>query len=157
MTTGVATDRTFGLRHGEITDKIIGFFYDVYNELGPGFLESVYKQSMLVACTERGMRARRQVPIPVSYHGHVVGEFYADLLVEEVVVVELKTARAIDSSHEAQLLHYLKATDKELGLILNFGSKPQIRRLILDNAQKLRRAAPEPNDPWKSVVNLVRQ
>ncbi len=136
------------LKHGALTEKIIGVFYDVYNELGPGFLESVYEEALLIALREIGLQAGRQVPIPVWFRGHKVGDFYADLVVENTVVLELKTARNIDSAHEAQLLHYLKATTFELGLILNFGPKPQVRRLLLDNEQKLRRPKKEEKDPW---------
>ncbi len=136
------------LKHGVLTEKIIGLFYDVYNELGPGFLESVYEEALLIALQEVGLHTGRQVPIPVWFRGHKIGDFYADLVVENTVVLELKTARNIDPTHEAQLLHYLKATTFELGLILNFGPKPQVRRLLLDNEQKLWRPKKEEKDPW---------
>ena len=136
------------LKHGALTERIIGVFYDVYNELGPGFLESVYEEAFLIALQEIGLEVGRQVPIPVWFRGRRVGDFYADLLVEKTVVLELKTARNIDSAHEAQLLHYLKATTFELGLILNFGARPQVRRLLLDNEQKLRQPKKEEKDPW---------
>ena len=155
MNTSVVSDRTFGLKYGELTSRIIKTFYDVYNELGPGFLESVYEHSMLYALSDAGLSARRQVPIPVNFRGRIVGEFFADLVVNDVVVLEIKTARTIDRAHEAQLLHYLKATDFELGLILNFGPRPQLRRLILDNEQKQFCPLPvdDSGDPWQSVVN----
>ena len=99
------------LKHEEITEQIIGTFYNVYNELGFGFLESVYETCMTIALTESGLRVRRQVPIAIWSHGTKVGDYFADLLVEEKVIVELKAARLLDRVHEAQLLHYLKATD----------------------------------------------
>jgi len=129
-----------GFKHGEITRKIIRVFYDVYNELGYGFLESVYEKSLQIALIEMGLQAVRQVDIPVSFRGQSVGEFSADLLVEGCVLIELKAARAIDSSHEAQLLNYLRATNIEVGLVLNFGLRPQLKRLIYDNPRKLIRA-----------------
>jgi GxxExxY protein len=131
-----------GLKHGELTQKIIGVFYDVYNELGHGFLESVYEDAMVIALREAGLEAGRQIPIPVWFRRHRIGEFKADIVVEGKIVLELKTVRTLDPTHEAQLLHYLKATEFEIGLLLNFGSRPQFRRLILDNDEKRIRLKP---------------
>lgn len=122
--------------HEDVTAPIIGAFYDVHHELGPGFLESVYERSILIALEKRGMRAYRQVPVTVYYAGHVVGDFVADLMVENRVIVELKACRALDAVHEAQLLNYLRATHIEVGLLLHFGAKPAFRRLILTNDRK---------------------
>lgn len=122
--------------HRELTEKIIGVFYDVYNELGHGFLESVYETAMMIALTDRSLRVEQQVEVPVWFRGGQIGTFYADLLVEGVVIVELKAVRSIDPSHEAQLLHYLRATEIELGLLLNFGVRPEIKRKIYDNPRK---------------------
>jgi GxxExxY protein len=130
------------LLHEELTGKIIGIFYDVYNELGHGFLESVYQKAMYVALQAEGFTVEQQHTIAVQFRGVQVGEFFADLLVNDVVILELKVARTIDSSHEAQLLHYLKATDCEIGLLLNFGDRPQFRRLIFDNHKKQIRENP---------------
>jgi len=130
------------LKHAELTDKIIGVYYDVYNELGYGFLESVYEESMAMALGEVGLQAQRQVAVPVLFRGHQVGDFRADLLVEHKVLLELKAARTLDRSHEAQLLHYLRATEIEIGLLLNFGEKPQFRRLLFDNERKKIRTHP---------------
>ena len=121
-----------GLKFPELTERIIGIFYDVYNELGYGFLESVYEESLVLALREASLRVGRQVPIP----GHRVSEFRADVLVEERVLLELKCSRVLEQSHEAQLLHYLKATEIEVGLLLNFGTRPQFRRLVFDNERK---------------------
>jgi GxxExxY protein len=123
--------------HHELTEKIIGVFYDVYNELGHGFLESVYETAMSIALEEKGLKVERQVEIPVWFRGRQIGTFFADLLVEGVVIVELKAVRSIDPAHEAQLLHYLRATEIELGLLLNFGVRPEIKRKIYDNPRKI--------------------
>ena len=127
---------TVGLKHVALTEKIIGVFYAVYNEVGYGFLESVYVKSMQIARTEAGLRVERQVPIAVWFRGHQVGAFFADLLVEGLIILELKSARAIDPSFEAQLLDYLRATAIEVGLILNFGPRPEVKRLAFDNDRK---------------------
>ena len=129
-------------KHGEITQKIIGVFFEVYNELGHGFLESVYEKSLEVALNAMGVRVRRQIEVPVWFRNHQVGDFTADMLVDDCVLVELKAARTLDSSHEAQLLNYLRATEIEVGLLLNFGLKPQFKRLIFDNPRKSIRENP---------------
>ena len=123
--------------HSELTEKIIGTFYEVYNQLGFGFLESVYQKAMIIALKQTGFEAIAEAPIRVSFRGHEVGSFYADLLVEKRVILELKAARAIESAHEAQILNYLRASDVEVGLLLNFGPRPQVRRLIFDNLRKI--------------------
>jgi len=125
-----------GLKHKELTDKIIGVFYEVYNELGHGFLESVYERAIAIALSQAGMQVERQLPLEVTFRGHVVGDFRADLIVERSVILELKAAAGIDPSHEAQLLNYLRATEIEVGLVLNFGSKPQFKRMVFENSRK---------------------
>ena len=126
------------IKHRELTYKIIGVFYDVYNELGHGFLESVYQKSLGLALNSAGY-ARWPVAIPVSFRGHEVGHFEGDMLVEKSVLLELKAVRTLDGSHQAQLLNYLRATEVEVGLLLNFGVKPEFKRLLFDNSRKLRR------------------
>ena len=128
-------------KHQDVTDKIIGVFYEVYNELGYGFLESVYEKALVLALTSAGLKVATQYPLPVWFRGECVGEFRADLLVSECVVVEVKAVRTIESAHEAQVLNYLKASKIELGLVLNFGPKPQIRRLAFSNSRKKGAAA----------------
>lgn len=135
------------LKHSELTEKIIGIFYDVYNELGHGFLESTYSEAMLMALLEAGLSAEREISVPVWFRGRRVGQYYADLIVENMVLLELKTARSIESAHEAQLLHYLRATEVEVGLLFNFGPRPQFRRLLFDNPRKQIRV-----NPCKSVA-----
>ena len=137
------------LKHGGITDRILGIFYDVYNELGYGFLESVYEESLLIGLREAGFTVDRQVPVPVWFRNHKVGDFRADLLVENAVLLELKSARNLEKAHEAQLLHYLKSTEIEVGMLLNFGTRPQFRRLLFDNERKKIRV-----DPCKSVAGV---
>jgi GxxExxY protein len=137
------------LKYADITGKIIGIFYDVYNELGYGFLESVYEESLVIALRQAGMFVNRQVSIPVWFRNQKVGDFRADITVEECVLLELKCAKVLDPAHEAQILHYLRYTDIEVGLLLNFGSKPQFRRLLFDNERKKIR-----ENPCKSVAGV---
>ena len=124
------------LKHRELTQKIIGVFYEVYNELGHGFLESVYQKSLSFALTEAGLVVHSPVDIPVWFRGHRVGNFEGDVLVERCVLLELKAVRALDSSHKAQLLNYLRAPHVEVGLLLNFGARPEFKRLAYDNSRK---------------------
>jgi GxxExxY protein len=127
------------LKYKDLTYNVIGIFYDVYNELGHGFLESVYHRSLGFALESAGLKVRSHVKIPVWFRGQRVGLFEGDLLVEECMLLELKTARCLDLSHHAQLLNYLRATDIEAGLLLNFGVKPEFRRLLVENSQKVGR------------------
>ena len=138
-----------GLKHAGLTEQIIGIFYDVYNELGHGFLESVYEESLVIALREAGLEVRSQVPVPVWFRRHKVGEFRADMLVENEIILELKSARLLEPSHEAQLPPYLKSTNVEVGLLLNFGIRPQFRRLLFDNERKKIR-----ENPCKSVAGV---
>ena len=119
-------------KYAELTQKVIGVFYEVYNELGPGFLESIYQKSLALALESAGLTTHSRVDIPVWFRGHQVGQFEGDLLVEKCVLLELKAVRALDSSHQAQLLNYLRATGIEVGLLLNFGPKPEFKRLAFD-------------------------
>lgn len=130
------------LKHRELTKKVIGVFFQVYNELGYGFLESVYHRSLELALVSEGLKICSPIKIPVRFRGHVVGNFEGDIMVERSVLLELKSARCLDSSHQAQLLNYLRATDIEVGLLLNFGIKPEFKRLIFDNARKASRERP---------------
>ena len=127
-----------GLKHRDLTQKIIGVFYEVYNELGHGFLESVYEAAFEVALTAKGLTVLRQIEVPVWFRGKKIGDFTADMLVERCVLLELKAGRALDPAHEAQLLNYLRATEIEVGLLFSFGLKPQFKRLAFDNARKQR-------------------
>ena len=104
-----------------LTGQIIEACFEVINELGAGFLESVYQQALLIALAQKGLRARSQAPISVMFRGQSVGDFYADVLVEDKVIVELKAVSALTPAHQAQVINYLKATGIEVGLLINFG------------------------------------
>jgi len=125
-----------GELHRDLTQVIIGVFYQVYNELGQGFLESVYERAMVILLEEFELLVERQKPISVYFRNRRVGDFRIDLLVERSVALELKVCRSLDPVHEAQLLNYLRATDLEVGLVLNFGEKPEVRRLVLTSDRK---------------------
>lgn len=117
----------------DITYAINGAIFEVNSILGPGFLEKVYENALLIELKRRGLKVKNQVPISVSYKGEVVGAYTADLLVEENVIVELKTVENLDKVHEAQLLNYLKATGLHVGLLVNFKrKKADIKRMVLD-------------------------
>jgi GxxExxY protein len=123
-------------KYKEITDKIISAFYKVYNSLGYGFLEKVYENALIIELKDRGMMAVPQAQIQVFYKGNTVGEYYADIVVEDKIIVEIKAGRDLAPEHEAQLLNYLKATDMEVGLLLNFGPEPQVKRKLFNNDRK---------------------
>src|SRR5437660_5025066 len=125
-----------GLKHKELTETIIGVFYEVYNELGHGFLESVYEKAFEYALASKGLEVLRQIDVPVWFRDQKVGDFVADVLVNMSALLELKAARTLDSAHEAQLLNYLRATEIEVGILFNFGIKPEFRRLAFDNSRK---------------------
>lgn len=124
------------MKHEEITEQIIKAFYKVYNTLGYGFLEKVYENAMHIELTEMGFKVERQKRILVYYNENIVGDYSADLTVEDVVICELKTHERLLEDNENQLINYLKATAIEVGLLLNFGKKPEIRRKIYDNDKK---------------------
>ena len=124
------------LLHEEITKQIIRAFYTVYNELGYGFLERVYENSMMIELGKMGLAVEQQYGIKVYYDDIVVGSYSADLLVENKVIVELKAASMLHEVHEAQLINYLKATELEIGLLLNFGESPQFKRKIFQNKSR---------------------
>ncbi len=123
-------------KHREITDKILSCFYTTYNQLGYGFLEKVYENSLVIELQNSGLLVAQQYPITVVYRDQVVGEYLADLVVENAVIVEVKAVRDLIKEHEAQLLNYLKATQFEVGLLLNFGPAPQHIRKAFENERK---------------------
>lgn len=120
----------------ELTSEIINRFYIVYNTLGYGFLEKVYEKALKFELEKAGLYVERQKPINVYYETELVGEYYSDLIVENNVIIELKAAESICEEHENQLINYLKATKIEVGLLLNFGKKPEIKRKIFTNDRK---------------------
>ena len=124
------------LLHKDITDVIIKCFYNVYNTLGFGFLEKVYNNAMFYEILETNHQCEKQKPIKVFYKKTVVGDYFADLVVNNKVIVELKACESICEPHELQLINYLRATDIEVGLLLNFGKKPEFKRKIFTNDRK---------------------
>jgi GxxExxY protein len=125
-----------GLKHSRLTSRIIGVFFEVYNELGPGFLESVYVEALALALCQAGLSVEREILLQVSFRGRIVGRFRADLVVGGTVLVEAKACSKLNLLHEAQVLNYLRATVLEVGLLLNFGPRPQLKRLLFDNPRK---------------------
>jgi GxxExxY protein len=111
-----------GLKHEQITKSVIGCAFEVINELGAGFLESVYENALLLALQQKGLSAISQHPVKVMFRGECVGDFYADIFVEEKVIVELKAVKTIAPEHQAQIINYLNATGIEVGLLINFGN-----------------------------------
>ncbi|WP_319591453.1 GxxExxY protein [uncultured Draconibacterium sp.] len=124
-------------KYSDLTEAIIKCFYKVYNELGYGFLEKVYRNALLIELQNEELNVESQKPIKVSYQGDVVGEYYADIIVEDVVILELKATETVTEAHEFQLINHLKATEIEVGLLLNFGKKPEIRRKIFTNKKSV--------------------
>lgn len=122
--------------HKELSESILKVFYDVYNELGYGFLEKVYQNAMYLELKSLGFKVEPKRQIKVYYKNEVVGDFFADLLINDVIILELKACDSLVKSHYVQTLNYLKATNIEIGLLLNFGEKPEIKRLIFTNNRK---------------------
>jgi GxxExxY protein len=133
--------------HAEITSDIINAFYKVYNALGYGFLEKVYENALAKELANREHSVRQQVPIQVYYEGQVVGDYFADMVIDDKIILELKTSESIAKEHEAQLINYLKATKMEIGLLLNFGKTPQFKRKIYSNQGVI------PKNPRQSVLS----
>jgi GxxExxY protein len=133
------------LAEAELTERVIGIFYAVYNELGHGFLESVYENALALALRETGIAVVQQAPLRVGFRGHTVGEFRADLLVDDRLIVEIKAVSRLAPVHEVQLVNYLKATGIRVGLLMNFGLHPQFKRRIFGAV------ASDPLDPLLSV------
>ena len=123
-------------KHTDLTEKIISAFYKVYNTLGFGFLEKVYANALMHQLVMDGLRVEKEKQIKVYYEEKMVGEYYADIMVEGKVIIEIKAAEALIEEHELQLINYLRATDMEVGLLLNFGKKPEIRRKVFSNGNK---------------------
>ena len=121
-----------GLLYEELTGKILQVCFEVMNELGSGFLESVYEKALLIGLEQKGIKTKNQEPLTVKFRGKTLGEFYADILVEDKIILEIKAVRALLPEHQAQLINYLKATNKEVGLLINFG-KPKLEYKRLHN------------------------
>ena len=126
------------LLHSDLTENIINAFYEVYNTLGYGFLEKVYENALFYELELRGLKAEKQKPINVHYKKKSVGEYFCDIIVDNKVILELKACKKLDSEHVLQLMNYLKATDIEVGLLLNFGEEPEFKRRIYTNNEKIK-------------------
>lgn len=120
----------------ELVDIVLKQFYRVYNDLGYGFLERVYQNALYFALVEQGLKCETENPIKVYHDGHVVGDYRADILVEDCVILELKACEELNPAHEAQLINYLKATEIEVGYLLNFGKKAKFSRKVFSNKRK---------------------
>ena len=120
-------------KHSDITKKIINAYYQVYNQLGYGFLEKVYERAMMIELPKHGLKCERQKNIKVFYEEIEIGDYYADTVVEDCVIIELKAVETIAPEHEEQLVNYLKATEIEVGLLLNFGPTAQFKRKVFSN------------------------
>ena len=120
-------------KHAELTEKIINAFYKVYNTLGYGFLEKVYENALYHELESNGLVVEKQKQIKVLYEGKKVGDYFADLVVNDLVIIELKAAESLCEEHEFQLINYLKATEIEVGLLLNFGKEPELKRKVFSN------------------------
>ena len=138
MHADAADDLVSRFQHTELTGAIIGVFFDVYNDLRPGYLECVYREAMVIALADAGFRVAREVPVDVRFRGRVIAGFRLDLIVERTVIVELKAVTALAASHRDQLVNYLRCTDLKLGLLFNFGPKPEVKRAAHSNALKRR-------------------
>lgn len=126
----------YNMKHQALTEEIIKVFYRVYNALGYGFLEKVYENAMMIELKKEGLHAAQQSPIDVLYSEQIVGQYFADIIVDGKVIVEIKAKKQLGAEDEAQLLNYLKATDKEVGLLMNFGPKSELSRKVFNNSNK---------------------
>ena len=124
------------LIHKELSDQVLNAFFDVYNELGYGFLEKVYQNALYLELKMRGLEVTPQKQIKVFYKTFEVGEYYPDLIVNDSIILELKATEFLVEEHEWQLLNYLKSTSIEVGLLFNFGKKPEFRRKVFENTRK---------------------
>lgn len=124
------------IMHQNLSKQVLACFYTVYNTLGYGFLEKVYENALMIELAKSGIEAIKQKPIKVYYGKTIVGEYFADIIVNEWIILELKAAECLVEEHELQLINYLKATNIEVGLLLNFGRKPEFRRKIFTNDRK---------------------
>ncbi len=147
------TDRN-GVKHQDLTRKIIRVFFEVYNELGSGFLETVYVEALALALHEAGLKVDREMPLSVCFRDKIVGQFRADLIVNGAVLVETKACAYLQAAHKAQILNYLRATVLEVGLLLNFGPRPVIRRFLFDNTHKTPRRTRAGQSTAERVVQV---
>jgi GxxExxY protein len=138
--------------HADVTQEVLSAFHQVYRELGPGYLESVYEAALAMVLEERGIPVQRQAPLDVYFHGRRIGEFKADLIVAGKVLVELKSCRTLLPTHEAQLINYLRSSTMEVGLLINFGARPEFRRFLFTADRKAHGVGPRSGPPCSSVA-----
>lgn len=124
------------LKHKEISNKILKAFYKVYNVFGYGFLEKIYERALMIELNKLGVKCKNQQPIKVYYEKEVIGNYFADIIVEDKILLELKSIKSLSIQDESQILNYLSCTEFEVGLLLNFGLKPQAKRKVFDNELK---------------------
>ena len=130
------TQNHYFMKHEELSKQIIKVFYQVYNELGYGFLERVYQNALFLALKEEGLEVEPNRKIKVWFRGFEIGDYFADLIVNDTIILKLKATECLVEEHDAQLLNYLRGTEIEVGLLLNFGKKPEVRRKVYDNELK---------------------
>jgi len=123
--------------HSDITEQILKAYFKVYNKLGYGFLEKVYENAMMIELKRLDLLCEKQKSLNVSYDGLIIGEYYADIIVNECVIIELKAAENLCAEHECQLVNYLKALEIEVGILLNFGKRPEFKRRVLTADTKI--------------------
>ena len=140
--------------YSEITDKIINSFYKVYNVLGYGFLEKVYENALVIELERSGFAVLQQQNIKVYYENQVVGDYYADIIVNDLIILEIKAAEGLRDENKAQLINYLKATNKQVGLLFNFGKKPDFKRAIFSNERR-EISEPEASNPRESAQSAA--
>jgi GxxExxY protein len=133
---GTGQKPMFQGKHSDLSDKIIKVFYDIHNELGYGFSEKIYQKAFGIALRQIGLKVDEQVPIKVYFRGQEIGEYFADMIVNDVILLELKVVAHIIEEHEAQLLNYLKSTEIEVGYVMNFGKSAEFKRKVFDNDRK---------------------
>ena len=133
---GSGQKRMFEGKHSDLSDKIIKVFYEIHNELGYGFSERVYQKAFGIALRQIGLKVEEQLPIKIYFRGQEIGEYFSDMVVNDVILIELKAVGQIVEEHEAQLLNYLKSTKIEVGYVMNFGKSAVFKRKVLDNERK---------------------
>jgi GxxExxY protein len=133
---GTGQKPIFQGKHSDLSDKIIKVFYDIHNELGYGLCEKIYQKAFGIVLRQIGLKVDEQVPIKVYFRGQEIGEYFADMVINDVILLELKTVAHIIEEHEAQLLNYLKSTEIEVGYVMNFGKSAEFKRKVLDNDRK---------------------
>jgi len=133
---GTGQKPIFQGKHSDLSDKIIKVFYEIHNELGYGFSEKIYQKAFGIALRQIGLKVDEQVPIKVYFRGQEIGEYFVDMVINDVILLELKAVAHIIEEHEAQLLNYLKSTEVEVGYVMNFGKSAEFKRKVLDNDRK---------------------